>query len=119
MSINKLENLGRTDREQTENRQTENSKPEATLIPVDSRGERANIFRYYNHSIMILVILTRKFADKYVIMKMSSHNYLALKMSTIVVQTELSSNSDIHESPVHHDRIQGSHLLLNVVLQLI
>ena len=36
-----LENLGRTDREQTD-RQTENSKPVATLIPVDSRGERAN-----------------------------------------------------------------------------
>ena len=33
-----LENLGRTDREHTEN-----SKPEATLIPVDRRGERANI----------------------------------------------------------------------------
>ena len=31
-----LENLLRTDR------QTENSKPEATLIPVDRRGERAN-----------------------------------------------------------------------------
>ena len=25
-------------------RQTENSKPEATLIPVDRRGERANYF---------------------------------------------------------------------------
>ena len=36
-----LENFVRTDREQT-NRQTENSKPEATLIPVDRRGERAN-----------------------------------------------------------------------------
>ena len=35
-----LENLPRTDRHtQT---QTENSKPEATLIPVDRRGERAN-----------------------------------------------------------------------------
>ena len=32
------ENTQRTHREQTEN-----SKPEATLIPVDSRGERANI----------------------------------------------------------------------------
>ena len=33
----------RTHREHTENRQrTDNSKPEATLIPVDSRGERAN-----------------------------------------------------------------------------
>ena len=31
----------RTDKP-TENKQTENSKPEATLIPVDSRGERAN-----------------------------------------------------------------------------
>ena len=31
---------------QTENREqrTENSKPEATLIPVDSRGERAKIW---------------------------------------------------------------------------
>ena len=38
-----LENFRRTDREQrTENRQTENSKPEATLIPVDRRGEWAN-----------------------------------------------------------------------------
>ena len=32
-----LENFVRTDRQRTEN-----SKPEATLIPVDSRGERAN-----------------------------------------------------------------------------
>ena len=31
-----LENFVRTDT------QTENSKPEATLIPMDSRGERAN-----------------------------------------------------------------------------
>ena len=30
-----------TDRQRT-NRQTENSKPEATLIPMDSWGERAN-----------------------------------------------------------------------------
>ena len=38
-----LENFRRTDREQrTENRQIENSKPEATIIPVDSRGKRAN-----------------------------------------------------------------------------
>ena len=36
-----LENFVRTDR-QTENKQTENSKPKATLIPVDSRGEWAN-----------------------------------------------------------------------------
>ena len=35
-----LENLLRTDKQT--NRQTENSKPEATLIPADSRGERAN-----------------------------------------------------------------------------
>ena len=42
-SINKLEKFRRTDREQrTDGEQTENSKPEATLIPVDSRGERAN-----------------------------------------------------------------------------
>ena len=46
--INKLENFMRTNREQTDReqrtkRQTENSKPEATLIPVDSRGEQANI----------------------------------------------------------------------------
>ena len=27
------------------NTQTENSKPEATLIPVDRRGERANIVK--------------------------------------------------------------------------
>ena len=27
---------------QTENRHTENSKPEATLMPVDCQGERAN-----------------------------------------------------------------------------
>ena len=32
-----LENLPRTDKH------TENSKPEATPIPVDRRGERANI----------------------------------------------------------------------------
>ena len=38
-----LENLPRTNR-QTD-KQTENSKPEATLIPVDRRGERANIRR--------------------------------------------------------------------------
>ena len=38
-----LENFVRTDREQRTDKQTENSKPEATLIPVDSRGERANI----------------------------------------------------------------------------
>ena len=40
-----LENFVRTDREQTNrqtDRQTENLKPEATLIPVDRRGERAN-----------------------------------------------------------------------------
>ena len=30
-------------RQRTHREQTENSKPEATLIPVDSRGERANI----------------------------------------------------------------------------
>ena len=36
-----LENLVRTNR-QTENRHTENSITEATLIPVDCRGERAN-----------------------------------------------------------------------------
>ena len=49
MSIDKLENLGRTEREQrTENReqtdrQTENSITEATLTPVDCRGEWANM----------------------------------------------------------------------------
>ena len=37
-----LENFVRTDR------QTENSKPEATLIPVDRLGERAN----YNNNIL-------------------------------------------------------------------
>lgn len=42
MSINKLENFRRTNREQRRDRQTENSKPKATLIPVDSWGERAN-----------------------------------------------------------------------------
>ena len=39
-----LENLMRTDRQRI-NKQTENSKSEATLIPVDHRGERANILR--------------------------------------------------------------------------
>ena len=39
--LEKLENLVRTNR-QTENRHTENSKPEATLIPVDHRGKRAD-----------------------------------------------------------------------------
>ena len=43
MSINKLENFVRTEnRQRTHREQTENSKPEATLILVDSRGERAN-----------------------------------------------------------------------------
>ena len=37
-----LENFVRTDNKQRTNRQTENSKPEATLIPVDCRGEWAN-----------------------------------------------------------------------------
>ena len=32
----------RTENKQTDREQTENSKPEATLIPVDSQGERAN-----------------------------------------------------------------------------
>ena len=41
-----LENLPRTDR-QTD-KQTENSKPEATLIPVDRGGERANFRRTEN-----------------------------------------------------------------------
>ena len=35
-----LENLPRTNKQT--NKQTENSKPEATLIPVDCRGERVN-----------------------------------------------------------------------------
>ena len=47
MSINKLENFMRinreqTNREQTDREHTENSKPEATLIPLDHWGERAN-----------------------------------------------------------------------------
>ena len=48
VSINKLENFLRKNKQtyrQTDrqtDRQTENSKPEATLITVDSRGERAN-----------------------------------------------------------------------------
>ena len=39
-----LENLPRTNgkTDKQTHRQTENSKPEATLIPVDRRGERAN-----------------------------------------------------------------------------
>ena len=37
-----LENFVRTENRQTDREQTENSKPEATLIPVDSQGERAN-----------------------------------------------------------------------------
>ena len=53
----------RTDREQT-NRQTENSKPEATLIPVDSRGERANIDSPQNNAkqrkIQILLFIGRE-----------------------------------------------------------
>ena len=40
-----LENLMRTNK-QTDREHTENSKPEATLIPVDSRGEQANITIY-------------------------------------------------------------------------
>ena len=41
---NVTENREQTEnRKRTENReQTESSKPEATLIPMDSRGERAN-----------------------------------------------------------------------------
>ena len=42
-----LENLMRTDRQRTNkqtNKQTENSKPEAILIPVDCRGEWANTY---------------------------------------------------------------------------
>ena len=50
-----LENLPRTDR------QTENSKPEATLIPVDRRGERAN-YRA-NRSGLIMQKKIRKFAQ--------------------------------------------------------
>ena len=42
MSVNELENLMRTENREQTDRQTENSKPEATLIPVDRRGERAN-----------------------------------------------------------------------------
>ena len=38
-----LENFMRTSRKQRDREQTENSKPEATLIPVDRWGERANI----------------------------------------------------------------------------
>ena len=37
-----LENLMRTHKP-VENRHTKNSQPEATLIPVDPRGERANM----------------------------------------------------------------------------
>ena len=51
-----LENFRRTDREQTEN-----SKPEATLIPVDRRGERAN-YRA-DRSGLILQKKIRKFAQ--------------------------------------------------------
>ena len=39
--IRKFDENKQTNR-QTENRHTENSKPEATLIPVDCQGERAN-----------------------------------------------------------------------------
>ena len=38
-----LENLPRTNKHT--NKQTENSKPEATLIPMDRGGERANTKR--------------------------------------------------------------------------
>ena len=37
-----LENFVRTENKQTDRQRTENSKPEATLIPVNRRGERAN-----------------------------------------------------------------------------
>ena len=40
-----LENFVRTENKQTDREQTENSKPEATLIPVDRRGERVNSTR--------------------------------------------------------------------------
>ena len=42
-----LENLMRTNR-QVDREQTENSITEATRIPVDCRGERANILEYYD-----------------------------------------------------------------------
>ena len=40
-----------TENRRTTNRQTENSKPEATLIPLDRRGERANykFWALYSH----------------------------------------------------------------------
>ena len=46
--IQTIENQNKCDREQrTENRQTEKPVPEATLIPMDFRVERANsIFRF-------------------------------------------------------------------------
>ena len=58
-----LENLPRTDRQidKQTNKQTENSKPEATLIPVDRRGEWAN-YRV-NRSSRILHKKIRKFAQ--------------------------------------------------------
>ena len=37
-----LENFIRTENKQTDRQRTENSKPEATLIPMDCQGERAN-----------------------------------------------------------------------------
>ena len=55
------ENIRRTDGEQTDREQTENSKPEATLIPVDRRGERANYSA--NRSGLILQKKIRKFDE--------------------------------------------------------
>ena len=46
VSINELENLGRTDRQRTENRQTDRQKIQLQrqlLSPVDRQGEQANI----------------------------------------------------------------------------
>ena len=50
--IRKFDENKQTNR-QTENRHTENSKPEATLIPVDRRGEQANIYIYRKDNIQI------------------------------------------------------------------
>ena len=49
-----LENLPRI------HRQTENSKPEATLIPVDRRGERANYGRRETPIVILSQLKTRE-----------------------------------------------------------
>ena len=55
-----LENFVRTENKQTDRQRTENSKPEATLIPVDSRGEGANYVDKQTNNMYINKLTTVK-----------------------------------------------------------